>query len=216
MSRQFAKAVEELEAVADLAEVHGTDKTVDYDVPDEDVAALVTTTAVSNQHGIPTFRRPDKEDWVSFNRSAWVRNLFLRRRKPGTEWDVDYFFFAEGVRESVLHKLVPYVVLPFYSWTSQRHDLYIIRIPALGRSKWDDAMFRLLSKDVEWFSRNKVNIAAGAGTWDINAVEINPATVPPWPTEPTSKLIGTALGKNGFVSSPDHPIFSSLFAGMPV
>ena len=177
---------------------------------------LLTSKSVGGQYGLSVIRKPDAEEWVTLNMPAVITPLLYKHRVPRTEFDTEFYYFAPGVQEPAAARLRQFVVVPYYSWDRERHDLFVTGLSARGKSRWTDSMRVLLTKPAAWHLEHQVCITAADGFWDIRELDIDPANLPAWPAETTGRLLADALGGKRYVQTPDHPIFAAINRGRPV
>ncbi|VTR94314.1 unnamed protein product [Gemmata massiliana] len=176
---------------------------------------LLTTRALGGRYGLPSLCKPMGDEWLTMNIEAALDVMMHKHRIQGTEYDVEHYYFAPALQARVAHKLRLFRVIPYFSWSRERHDLFCTPIAARGKSRWTDTMMVLLNKSPEWHRGHQVNIAAADGYWDINELDL-PGALPAWPEESTGRLLADALGTKRYVLDNQHPIIATITAGRPV
>jgi hypothetical protein len=160
----------------------------------------------------PKVRKPGRREWIAMDptRELPTRMLIHKPRADGIE--VEHYYVAGGLRGPIREELKDVRVFPFFSFTTRSHALWVVHVTL--ENSWYESLVPLFRQPAEFFAENEIRVVSDKAN---SRYKVKFKPLPgrvTWPAKSTNELLGEALGRARFITSPDHPLYADLTDGV--
>jgi len=143
-----------------------------------------------------------------------LETVLLIHRTGVKGMDVHYYSVAENLQREVAFAIKPVIVIPWWSLRDSRWCLWIVS--ASDGSSYYDYLKPHLEQPLEYYQRYSFTVRQNKETarWDFQKYE-ETRKFPRDPGRDTGKMLGQAIGTQGFIDKADHSVYQVLTSGEP-
>ena len=157
-------------------------------------------------------QKPSRHEWIRLFRDLELPTKLLIRKPTSDSMDEQYFYVAPKLRRDIEGDLKSVRVFPYYSLSARRWGLWVVKVTA-GNS-WYESLQALFTQDASFFKTRQIRVFSDkvkSAQYQVKHKELDrPVDDPP---QPTSDLLGQALGDDHFIVDRQHPVYLSLVEG---
>jgi hypothetical protein len=155
------------------------------------------------------FRRSRKHEWITLRRESELTTRLLRLDDGCEQGGKVCFYVNESLRNPIAADVRP--VRIFCAYSRSRYEFFLVPIWVTPGNPWYESQNHLLSKPAEFFAGNEVRIFADQdqGRYRFRQRPAETAGID-WPGRSTGELLREALGPEGVIDSPEHPVYREL------
>jgi hypothetical protein len=184
-------------------------------VPREELASDVEVGLELDLGGlVPKVRKPNRREWIALNPASELTTRLLLYKPRPDAIEVEQYYVDPTLRPPIQDELKQVRVLVYWSFQTRTHALWIIGVTP--DNTWYESQAALLKQPAEFFATNAIRVISDKpnSRYRIRYKPIPSAVV--WPETSTNELLGEALGRDRFITSPEHPIYRDLIDGVEI
>ena len=156
-------------------------------------------------------QKPGRNEWIRLFRDLELPTKLLIRKPTSDSMDEQYYVVERKLRRDIEGDLKSVRVFPYYSLSARRWGLWVVKL-TVGNS-WYESLQALFTQDASFFNTHRVRVFSEkeSAQYKVKHKELDqPVADPP---QPTSEMLGQALGEDHFIRDLSHPVYQSLVEG---